>query len=82
MENPDAGVFVPRQGDPGLALVLVLITVAGVGYFLHLLLPEVPLVAAFALAAVLSPTDAVALGGIVGGGGYLKASWGCWKGRR
>ena len=64
----------------GLALVLVLITVVGVGYFLHLLLPEVPLVAAFALAAVLSPTDAVALGGIVGQGRIPKSIMGVLEG--
>ncbi|ATI64524.1 Na+/H+ antiporter [Edwardsiella tarda] len=64
----------------GLALVLVLITVIGVGYFLHLLLPEVPLVAAFALAAVLSPTDAVALGGIVGQGRIPKSIMGVLEG--
>ncbi|MBJ7222673.1 MULTISPECIES: Na+/H+ antiporter [unclassified Brenneria] len=50
----------------GLALVLVLITVAGVGYFIYWMVPGMPLIAAFALAAVLSPTDAVALSGIVG----------------
>lgn len=64
----------------GLALVLVLITVVGVGYFLHILLPEVPLVAAFALAAVLSPTDAVALGGIVGKGRIPKTIMGVLEG--
>lgn len=51
-----------------LALVLVIITVVGVGYLIHCLLPSIPLAAAFALAAVLSPTDAVALSGIVGKG--------------
>ncbi|QTF09895.1 Na+/H+ antiporter [Brenneria izadpanahii] len=50
----------------GLALVLVLITVVGVGYFIYWMVPGMPLIAAFALAAVLSPTDAVALSGIVG----------------
>ncbi|WJV54614.1 Na+/H+ antiporter [Pectobacteriaceae bacterium CE90] len=50
----------------GLALVLVLITVVGMGYLIHWMIPGMPLVAAFALAAVLSPTDAVALSGIVG----------------
>ncbi|QDX31278.1 Na+/H+ antiporter [Dickeya poaceiphila] len=50
----------------GLALVLVVITVVGIGYLLHWMIPDMPLVAAFALAAVLSPTDAVALSGIVG----------------
>ncbi len=41
---------------------------------IHLLLPNVPLIAAFALAAVLSPTDAVALLGIVGKGRISKTS--------
>ncbi|MGM3175538.1 Na+/H+ antiporter [Dickeya lacustris] len=50
----------------GLALVLVVVTVVSIGYLLHWMIPEMPLVAAFALAAVLSPTDAVALSGIVG----------------
>lgn len=52
----------------GLALVLVLLTVGGIGYMIHWLIPDMPLFAAFALAAVLSPTDAVALSGIVGKG--------------
>ncbi|URJ25442.1 Na+/H+ antiporter [Candidatus Blochmannia ocreatus (nom. nud.)] len=51
-----------------LALVLVIITVVGIGYLIHWIMPEMPLVAALALAAVLSPTDAVALSGIVGEG--------------
>ncbi len=52
----------------GLALVLVLITVVGIGYLIHWMVPGIPLIPAFALAAVLSPTDAVALSGIVGEG--------------
>jgi len=52
----------------GLALVLVLITVGGIGYLIYWLVPGIPLLSAFALAAVLSPTDAVALSGIVGEG--------------
>ncbi|CDG22742.1 Uncharacterized Na(+)/H(+) exchanger yjcE [Xenorhabdus poinarii G6] len=51
-----------------LVLVLVLVTVVGIGYLIHGLLPSIPLIAAFALAAVLSPTDAVALSSIVGKG--------------
>ncbi|AKC60213.1 Na+/H+ antiporter [Blochmannia endosymbiont of Camponotus (Colobopsis) obliquus] len=51
-----------------LALVLVIITVIGIGYLIYWLIPGIPLVAALALAAVLSPTDAVALSGIVGAG--------------
>lgn len=52
----------------GLALMLVLITVVGIGYLIYWLVPGIPLLPAFALAAVLSPTDAVALSGIVGEG--------------
>ncbi|NIF22757.1 MULTISPECIES: Na+/H+ antiporter [Pantoea] len=52
----------------GLALVLVLITVIGIGYLIYWMVPGIPLIPAFALAAVLSPTDAVALSGIVGEG--------------
>lgn len=50
-----------------LAFGLVLFTVLGAGWLIHLLLPQVPLAAAFALAAVLSPTDAVAVSAIVHG---------------
>ncbi|PLV58901.1 Na+/H+ antiporter [Erwinia sp. B116] len=52
----------------GLALALVLVTVVGIGYLIYWLVPGIPLIPAFALAAVLSPTDAVALSGIVGEG--------------
>ncbi|MFJ2365457.1 Na+/H+ antiporter [Pseudomonas sp. NPDC087697] len=47
-----------------LAVGLVLFTVVGAGYFIHGLLPSIPLPVAFALAAVLSPTDAVAVSAI------------------
>ena len=50
----------------GLAFGLVFFTVVVFGYALHWLLPQVPLPVAFALAAVLSPTDAVAVSSIVG----------------
>ncbi|MBU6492014.1 Na+/H+ antiporter [Pandoraea sp.] len=49
-----------------MALGLVLFTVAGVGWFIHWLLPATPLAVAFALAAVLSPTDAVAVSALTG----------------
>lgn len=52
----------------GLALVLVVISIIALGYLLHWILPNVQLAAGLALAAVLSPTDAVALSGIVGKG--------------
>jgi monovalent cation/hydrogen antiporter len=47
-----------------LALGLVLLTVVVVGYLLHWLLPDLPLAAAFALGAVVSPTDAVAVSAV------------------
>lgn len=45
-----------------LAIGLVVFTVVGLGYFVHWLIPAMPLAVAFALAAILSPTDPVALG--------------------
>ncbi|MFO1207948.1 MAG: Na+/H+ antiporter [Amaricoccus sp.] len=47
-----------------LALGLVVFTVLGVGFFAHWLIPAMPLAVAFALAAVVSPTDPVAVSGI------------------
>ena len=47
-----------------LAVGLVLFTVVGAGYFIHWILPTIPLPVAFALAAVLSPSDAVAVSAI------------------
>jgi Na+/H+ antiporter len=47
-----------------LAVGLVLFTVIGAGYFIHWLIPSISLPVAFALAAVLSPTDAVAVSAI------------------
>ena len=47
-----------------LALGLVLFTVVGLGYLIHWMIPEMPLTVAFALAAVVSPTDAVAVSAI------------------
>ncbi|TWI52500.1 CPA1 family monovalent cation:H+ antiporter [Pseudomonas duriflava] len=49
-----------------LALGLVLVTVVGVGYFIHGLFPSIPLPVCFALTAILSPTDAVAVSAISG----------------
>ena len=47
-----------------LAFGLVFITVFGLGYLIHWLIPSIPLTVAFALAAVVSPTDAVAVSAI------------------
>lgn len=44
-----------------LSIGLVFFTVVGVGFLMHWLEPNIPLAACFALAAALSPTDAVAL---------------------
>jgi Na+/H+ antiporter len=44
-----------------LALGLVFLTVFVMGYIIHWLIPSIPLPAAFALAAILSPTDVVAV---------------------
>lgn len=48
----------------GLALGLVALTVFGVGYLVNWLAPAMPLGVAFALAAVISPTDPVAVAAI------------------
>ena len=42
-----------------LAFGLVFITVFGLGYLIHWMIPSIPLTVAFALAAVVSPTDGV-----------------------
>lgn len=62
------GWRIPKQGffrDAGtilaLALGLVVFTVLGMGPFIHWLVPSMPLAVAFALAAVLSPTDPIAV---------------------
>jgi monovalent cation/hydrogen antiporter len=60
--------FMQRHAILMLAFGLVFMTVGALGYFLHLMIPRMSLPVAFALAAVLSPTDAVALTGIVGRG--------------
>ena len=47
-----------------LALGLVIFTVLGVGLFIHWMIPAMPLAVAFALAAVVSPTDPIAVSAI------------------
>ncbi|ALC86801.1 sodium:proton antiporter [Bacillus sp. FJAT-22090] len=47
-----------------LALGLVFITVLVIGYLIYWLIPSIPLSASFALAAILSPTDVVAVAAI------------------
>ncbi len=51
----------------GLAIGLVLFATLGCGLFVNWLIPALPLATCFALAAVLSPTDPVAVGGMLQG---------------
>lgn len=44
-----------------LAIGLVLVTIIGIGLFIHWLIPAITVAAGFALAAILSPTDPVAV---------------------
>jgi len=47
-----------------MAFGLVVFTVIGAGYLIHWLIPAMPLAVAFALAAIVSPTDPVAVSSI------------------
>ncbi|UPG90637.1 Na+/H+ antiporter [Luteibacter aegosomaticola] len=64
---PKRELFLLRGPILALAIGLVIFTIVGVGYFVHWMIPTVPLAVAFALAAVLSPTDAVATSSVTGG---------------
>jgi Na+/H+ antiporter len=50
-----------------LAIGLVVFTVVSIGYFIHWVVPAIPLAVAFALAAILSPTDPVAVSAMTAG---------------
>ncbi len=80
LENADARISGARARDFGLALALVVVTVVGIGFLIYWAVPGIPLIPAFALAAVLSPTDAVALSGIVGEGRIPKKIMGILQG--
>jgi len=65
------GWRIPKQGlfrDKGvileLAFGLVVFTVIGAGFLIHWMIPVMPLAVAFALAAIISPTDPVAVSSI------------------
>ncbi len=65
------GWRIPKDGlrrDRGtilaLALGLVVFTVLGAGFLIHWMIPAMPLAVAFALAAIVSPTDPVAVSSI------------------
>jgi monovalent cation/hydrogen antiporter len=61
---PREGLFRDKWTITALAFGLVLFTVIGTGLFIHWLIPAMPAPIAFALAAILSPTDAVAVSAI------------------
>ena len=50
-----------------LAFGLVVFTMLGIGFFIHALIPGMPLSVAFAVAAILAPTDPVAVSAIAVG---------------
>lgn len=58
---PKEDLFRDRAVILELALGLVLFTVLGLGFLLWWMIPEMPLPVAFALAAILSPTDPIAV---------------------
>ena len=65
------GWRIPKEGllrDKGtileLALGLVIFTVLGVGLFINWMIPSMPIAVAFALAAIVSPTDPIAVSAI------------------
>ncbi|EAD8348143.1 sodium:proton antiporter [Listeria monocytogenes] len=53
-----------RKAILSLSIGLVFVTVGVLGAFIHYLIPAIPFAAAFALAAALAPTDAVAVGAL------------------
>ncbi len=61
---PKASLFRDRAIILELALGLVVLTVVGVGFLINWLIPAMPLPVAFALAAVVSPTDPIAVSAI------------------
>jgi Na+/H+ antiporter len=61
---PKEGLFRDKGTIIELALGLVVFTVVGVGFFIHWLIPSMPLPVAFALAAIVSPTDPIAVSAI------------------
>lgn len=61
---PKIGLFRDISTTLELSLGLVVFTVIGLGFFINWLIPSMPLPVAFALAAVISPTDPVAVSAI------------------
>lgn len=61
---PKDGLFRDKATILELALGLVIFTVLGIGLLVHWMIPSMPLPVAFALAAIVSPTDPVAVSSI------------------
>ncbi|HCY63102.1 MAG TPA: Na+/H+ antiporter [Oxalobacteraceae bacterium] len=61
---PKDGLFRDKGMILDLALGLVVFTVIGIGLLVHWMIPSMPLPVAFALAAIVSPTDPVAVSSI------------------
>lgn len=61
---PKEGLLRDKSTILELALGLVLFTVLGVGLFVYWMIPSIPLAVAFALAAIISPTDPIAVSAI------------------
>jgi len=61
---PKDELFRDTRAILGLALGLVFLTVFGAGLFIHWLIPAMPIAVAFALAAIVSPTDPVAVSAV------------------
>jgi CPA1 family monovalent cation:H+ antiporter len=65
---PKVGLFRDKTIILELAFGLVVFTVVGAGFLIHWMIPEMPLAVAFALAAIVSPTDPVAVSSIASRG--------------
>ena len=61
---PKDGLLRDRFSIVQLAFGLVFFTVIGLGFLIHWMIPSMPLPVAFALAAIVSPTDPVAVSAI------------------
>ncbi|MCM2328866.1 MAG: Na+/H+ antiporter [Lysobacter sp.] len=61
---PNYGLLRDKGTILELALGLVIFTVVGMGFLIHWMIPAMPLAVAFALAAIVSPTDALAVSSI------------------
>ncbi len=64
---PKLGLFRDKWTIFELSFGLVIATVVGMGFFIHWMIPHIPLPVAFILAAAISPTDPVAVSAIAKG---------------